>query len=60
MLAVEGVSCALCHQIKSDGLGSKASFTGGFVIETAPPQQGRQMFGPYAVEPGPRSVMRHA
>ena len=58
--AVEGVSCALCHQITSDGLGSKASFTGGFVIETAPPQQGRQMFGPYEVEPGPRSVMRSA
>jgi hypothetical protein len=60
LLAVEGVSCALCHQIKSDGLGSKSSFTGGFVIETAPPQQGRQMLGPYEVEPGPRSVMRSA
>ncbi len=59
-LAVEGVSCALCHQITSDGLGSKASFTGGFVIETALPAQGRQMFGPYDVEPGPRSVMRSA
>ena len=59
-LAVEGVSCALCHQIKPDRLGSKASFTGGFVIETAPSPQGRQMFGPYEVEPGPRSVMRSA
>ena len=59
-LAAEGVSCALCHQIKSDGLGAKASFTGGFIIETAPPPQGRQMFGPYEVEPGPRSVMRSA
>ena len=59
-LAVEGVSCSVCHQITSDGLGSKASFTGGFVIETAPPHQGRQMFGPYEVEPGPRSVMRSA
>lgn len=59
-LAVDGVSCALCHQIKNDGLGSRASFTGGFVIETSPPQQGRQMFGPYEVEPGPRSVMRSA
>ena len=59
-LAVEGVSCALCHQITSDGLGEKASFTGGFVIETAPPAQGRQMFGPYEVEPGPRSIMRSA
>jgi hypothetical protein len=59
-LAAEGVSCALCHQITSDGLGSKASFTGGFVIETAQRAQGRQMFGPYEVEPGPRSVMRSA
>jgi len=59
-MAVEGVSCALCHQIKTDGLGSKASFTGGFVIDTAPQQRGRQMFGPYEVEPGPRSVMRSA
>lgn len=59
-LAVEGVSCALCHQITSDGLGSKASFTGGFVVETAPPAEGRQIFGPYDVERGPRSVMRSA
>ena len=59
-LAVEGVSCALCHQITSDRLGSKVSFTGGFVIETAPPQEGRRMFGPYEVELGPRSVMRSA
>ena len=37
----------------SDGLGAKASFTGGFVIETGtPPAQGRQIFGPYEVEPG--------
>ena len=58
--AFEGVSCTLCHQITSDGLGSKASFTGGFVVDTAPRAQGRQMFGPYEVEPGPRSVMRSA
>lgn len=58
--AVEGVSCTLCHQIANDGLGSKASFTGGFVIETAPPGQVRQIFGPYEVAPGPRSVMRSA
>ena len=59
-LAVEGVSCALCHQITNDGLGTKASFTGGFAIEAVPPAQGRQMFGPYEIEPGPRSVMRSA
>ena len=58
-MAVEGVSCALCHQITSDGLGSKSSFTGGFVIDSASPVQGRPMFGPYQVEPGPRFGERH-
>ena len=42
------------------GLGSKSSFTGGFVIDQETPAQGRRMFGPYEVEPGPRSVMRSA
>ena len=50
----------MCHQITSEGLGAKASFTGGFVIDAALPAEGRQMFGPYEVEPGPRSVMRSA
>ncbi|HEX4913739.1 MAG TPA: hypothetical protein VFV51_07270, partial [Vicinamibacterales bacterium] len=59
-LAVEGVSCALCHQITDEDLGSKASFTGGFVVEMSTPSQGRQMFGPYEIEPGPRSIMRSA
>jgi hypothetical protein len=59
-LAVEGVSCSLCHQITSDGLGSKASFTGGFVVEAGQPAAGRRIFGPYDVQPGPRSVMRSA
>jgi len=58
-LAVEGVSCTLCHQVASDGLGSKASFTGGFVIGAAP-ARGAPIFGPYQVEPGPAAVMRSA
>ncbi|HVH28108.1 MAG TPA: hypothetical protein VM818_15175 [Vicinamibacterales bacterium] len=59
-LAVEGVSCALCHQIKSDALGSKASFTGGFVVDTTTPLEARQMFGPYQVDKGRTSIMRSA
>jgi len=59
-LAVEGVSCALCHQIRSDALGSKSSFTGGFVIDTGTPLEKRQMFGPYEVDPGRTAVMRSA
>lgn len=32
-LARDGVSCALCHQIEPDGLGTEPSFGAGFVIE---------------------------
>ena len=59
-LAVEGVSCALCHQIRADGLGSKASFTGRFVIDTATPIEQRQLFGPYEVDRGRTAIMRSA
>jgi hypothetical protein len=41
-LALDGVSCALCHQIQPEGLGEPASFSGGFTIGT-----GRVIFGPY-------------
>ena len=33
-LAMDGVSCTLCHQIQPDRLGEAESFTGGFVIST--------------------------
>jgi len=59
-LAVDGVSCALCHQIKSDALGTKSSFTGGFVVDPTTPAEGRRIFGPYEVDRGPISVMRSA
>jgi hypothetical protein len=59
-LAVEGVSCAVCHQIRTDGLGSRSSFTGGFVIDTATPLERRQVFGPFEVDPGRTSLMRSA
>jgi hypothetical protein len=59
-LAVEGVSCSVCHQIKDEALGSKASFTGGFVIDMATPQEFRQVFGPYEVDRGRTAVMRSA
>ena len=58
-LAADGVSCTLCHQIGSDGLGTRSSFVGGFVI--APPEKdGSRMFGPYDVERGRMSLMKSA
>ena len=31
-LALDGVSCTLCHQIEADNLGTEASFSGGFEV----------------------------
>jgi len=58
--AVDGVSCAMCHQIEAEGLGERASFTAGFVVDTATPPGGRLIFGPYEVDAGRQSLMRSA
>jgi hypothetical protein len=42
-IADDGASCALCHQIQPENLGTPASFNGGFVIEPY-----REIFGPHA------------
>jgi hypothetical protein len=59
-LAVEGVSCTLCHQIADDKLGTKESFTGGFTIDLTAPAEQRRMFGPYEIKPGHVALMRSA
>ncbi len=41
-LALDGVSCTLCHQIQPDNLGTDDSYTGHYVIE-----EGKIVFGPY-------------
>ncbi len=41
-VASDGVSCTLCHQIRAEGLGTEASYTGGFTVGL-----GREIFGPY-------------
>ncbi len=47
MAAMDGVSCSLCHQIQDQGLGSKESFSGKFIIDTETPAPERKIFGPY-------------
>ena len=56
-LALDGVSCTTCHQIRSDNFGEESSFDGGFVIrsETEP-----RIFGPFEVENGLRRIMQSA
>jgi hypothetical protein len=59
-LAADGVSCAICHQVQPDRLGTPESFTGGYVIDTARPDGERAIFGPFAVDAGRTRLMRSA
>jgi len=55
-MAADGVSCALCHQIGPERLGTPESFTGRFVIQGGP----SRMLGPFEVDRGRTTVMRSA
>jgi hypothetical protein len=59
-LAMDGVSCTLCHQIADQLLGEEASFSGGYVIDTAIPVGERPNYGPYQVAPGRAELMQSA
>jgi hypothetical protein len=59
-LAADGVSCTLCHQITAANLGTRASFSGGYAIDTVTPAEQRPLFGPFPVDPGRMSVMHSA
>lgn len=58
-LASDGVSCSLCHQIRSDKLGTPESFTAGYVVDHTTPLGLRKIFGPYEVDEG-RSHLMHS
>jgi len=60
LLAADGVSCAACHQITDQKLGTPESFTGGYVINTSPAPDPRPMFGRFQIEAGHATVMRSA
>ncbi|MCC7186458.1 MAG: hypothetical protein IT185_09480, partial [Acidobacteria bacterium] len=57
-LAADGVSCTVCHQIQATGLGSRESFTGGYVIDTTAAAAPRRVFGPFDVDSGRTRVMQ--
>ena len=49
--AMDGVSCALCHQVQPGNLGTPDSFTGQYEIDTTTVSPDRVLFGPYANPP---------
>jgi hypothetical protein len=58
-LALDGVSCSICHQITAARLGDPSTFTGHFGLDTATPWGRRQEFGPFAVDlSAPRWTIR--
>jgi hypothetical protein len=57
-LAADGVSCATCHQIEDEKLGTRESFVGRFVIDASRVEGERKMYGPFEVDAGRTRIMR--
>ncbi len=58
VLAIDGVSCSMCHQIQDKGLGQRSSFVAGFAVDTAAAFGKRQAFGPYKIDEGRQALMK--
>lgn len=57
LLALDGVSCTTCHQIRADNFGQESSFDGNFVIRSGADPE---IFGPFEVDDGLRRIMQSA
>jgi hypothetical protein len=56
-LAMDGVTCTVCHQIKPDNFGQPESFDGGYLIGSGTGGKSRPVYGPFAVDVGRQRVM---
>lgn len=59
-LAMDGVSCTLCHQIQPEGLGTADSFSGGLAFDETAATGDRALFGQFAVAENWVTVMQAA
>jgi hypothetical protein len=57
-LAIDGVSCTLCHQVQADNFGGSSSYSGNFMIDAEIPPGQRPAFGPYPVDQPQASIMQ--
>ncbi len=60
LLAADGASCSVCHQIEAGTLGARESFTGGFRVDTTRTAGPRHAYGPFAVDAGRTRIMSSA
>ncbi|HEX4773450.1 MAG TPA: hypothetical protein VH351_21645 [Bryobacteraceae bacterium] len=56
--AADGVSCAVCHQITKDKLGTRDSYNGGFVVHGPDADGRRAEYGPFQIKQGRKTIMR--
>ena len=59
-LAMDAVSCTLCHQVLPDGLGETTSFSGGYAIDIKTPTGERLLFGQYPTDEAQARMMQVA
>ncbi len=59
-LAMDGISCSLCHQVEADNFGEQASFSGGYRVDFELPAGERLSYGPYQVEAQNAAAMKAA
>lgn len=57
VLAMDGVSCALCHQITRKDLGDPVSFSGNYQVDVLLPLGRRPAFGPYQLDQDLAQIM---
>ena len=57
-LAMDGVSCTLCHQIQPDNLSNPESFSGGFTVKQDQPDGARSIFGPFPTHQKLATIMQ--
>lgn len=60
MLAFDGVSCTLCHQIMETGLGDDKSFSGGYQVDSLGISGERSLYGPYDISENLALIMQRA
>lgn len=59
-LAIDGVSCTVCHQIQAEKLGTAESYSGGLVFDEKAVAGQRTLFGQFAVAESWVAVMQAA
>ncbi len=59
-LAMDGVSCVVCHQIAAEGLGEEPSFGGGYQVDLETKPGKRLAYGPRAPEDSASGLMTAA